>query len=285
MTSIILATTVPATIASPRLATKQAEFNRIQDQVDKIDGQLDVIVEQYNSSNNDLVKTKTEIKSNTESLRVSEEKFATTQQLLNRRFATVYRNGGVSYLSVLINTKSLDEFLDYLEIIKRRSKNDHEIMVQLKKSQQELEVKRAQLIEKEKKQSAILAQIVAKKQKINAELQSRNTLLSKISKEIKQQQMAEMVKQKKLRKKLKVSFVAVSRVSVSRGGGRSSAVQLAMEELGKPYSWGASGPSSFDCSGLTQHVYAQLQEATIISMRLERVRMLRLAILARTAVM
>ena len=31
-----------------------------------------------------------------------------------------------------------------------------------------------------------------------------------------------------------------------------------MQELGKPYVWGAAGPSSFDCSGLVMYVYAQV---------------------------
>ncbi len=31
-----------------------------------------------------------------------------------------------------------------------------------------------------------------------------------------------------------------------------------MAELGKPYVWGAAGPSSFDCSGLVSYVYAQV---------------------------
>jgi cell wall-associated NlpC family hydrolase len=31
-----------------------------------------------------------------------------------------------------------------------------------------------------------------------------------------------------------------------------------MAELGKPYVWGAGGPSSFDCSGLVSYVYAQV---------------------------
>jgi cell wall-associated NlpC family hydrolase len=34
------------------------------------------------------------------------------------------------------------------------------------------------------------------------------------------------------------------------------AVSSAYSELGKPYVWGATGPGQFDCSGLTQHVWA-----------------------------
>jgi cell wall-associated NlpC family hydrolase len=34
------------------------------------------------------------------------------------------------------------------------------------------------------------------------------------------------------------------------------AVETAYNELGKPYVWGATGPGEFDCSGLTQHVWA-----------------------------
>ena len=49
------------------------------------------------------------------------------------------------------------------------------------------------------------------------------------------------------------------------GGGNSSntqskaqaVVNLAKAQLGKPYVWGAEGPNSFDCSGLTYYVYGQ----------------------------
>ncbi|SDL81052.1 C40 family peptidase [Romboutsia lituseburensis] len=36
---------------------------------------------------------------------------------------------------------------------------------------------------------------------------------------------------------------------------REAVVNLAKQQLGKPYVWGAEGPSSFDCSGLTYYVY------------------------------
>jgi hypothetical protein len=34
-------------------------------------------------------------------------------------------------------------------------------------------------------------------------------------------------------------------------------VDLAATLIGRPYVWGAEGPTSFDCSGLTQYVYQQ----------------------------
>jgi peptidoglycan DL-endopeptidase CwlO len=35
------------------------------------------------------------------------------------------------------------------------------------------------------------------------------------------------------------------------------AVEFALAQVGKPYVWGAAGPSSFDCSGLTMASYAR----------------------------
>ena len=43
----------------------------------------------------------------------------------------------------------------------------------------------------------------------------------------------------------------------------ASVVSLAESELGKPYVWGATGPSSFDCSGLTSYVYNKAADKNI----------------------
>ena len=40
------------------------------------------------------------------------------------------------------------------------------------------------------------------------------------------------------------------------GNAAQVAVSTAMAQLGKPYVWGAEGPNSFDCSGLTMFAYA-----------------------------
>ena len=38
---------------------------------------------------------------------------------------------------------------------------------------------------------------------------------------------------------------------------QTKVINKAMEQIGKPYSWGANGPDSFDCGGLVQFVYKQ----------------------------
>jgi peptidoglycan DL-endopeptidase CwlO len=46
-------------------------------------------------------------------------------------------------------------------------------------------------------------------------------------------------------------------VNAPASGGAASAVAAAKSRLGSPYVWAASGPSSFDCSGLTMWAWAQ----------------------------
>lgn len=41
-------------------------------------------------------------------------------------------------------------------------------------------------------------------------------------------------------------------------GANTSVLQAALTQLGKPYVWGATGPDSFDCSGLVQWAYARV---------------------------
>jgi peptidoglycan DL-endopeptidase CwlO len=45
-------------------------------------------------------------------------------------------------------------------------------------------------------------------------------------------------------------------IPAGTGPAHIRAVEYALEQLGKPYVWGAAGPSSFDCSGLTMAAWA-----------------------------
>ncbi|KRL29173.1 cell wall-associated hydrolase [Lactobacillus kefiranofaciens subsp. kefiranofaciens DSM 5016 = JCM 6985] len=44
---------------------------------------------------------------------------------------------------------------------------------------------------------------------------------------------------------------------------RNAVVKLAKKQIGKPYVWGATGPSAFDCSGLTSYVFKNAINKTL----------------------
>lgn len=53
-----------------------------------------------------------------------------------------------------------------------------------------------------------------------------------------------------------VPTVAVPAAAVPVSGRAAAAVAFARAQIGKPYVWGATGPGSFDCSGLTQAAWS-----------------------------
>ena len=54
-----------------------------------------------------------------------------------------------------------------------------------------------------------------------------------------------------------------SNSSNSSSSSVNAVLNLAAQQLGKPYVWGAQGPSSFDCSGLTYYVYKNAAGITL----------------------
>ncbi|WP_233526415.1 NlpC/P60 family protein [Actinomadura spongiicola] len=50
----------------------------------------------------------------------------------------------------------------------------------------------------------------------------------------------------------------LAKLPVIGTGKAAQALRLAMTKIGSPYVWGAEGPSSFDCSGLTMWAYKQV---------------------------
>ena len=82
------------------------------------------------------------------------------------------------------------------------------------------------------------------KEKITAAIDAANPVITQ-----KQAEYDELMSQAS-------SVSLVNRGNVATGNASTDAViSEAYKHLGKPYVWGAKGPSSFDCSGFTSYVY------------------------------
>lgn len=92
---------------------------------------------------------------------------------LNQRLRTMYKNGSVGYLDVLLGSSSLSEFLSNVEMIQRIYKNDQKTLTTLKTQYEEIEEKQNILL-KEKEDISAKKAVADEK---NAELKSRKAEL------------------------------------------------------------------------------------------------------------
>ncbi|WP_069170748.1 C40 family peptidase [Streptomyces griseus] len=125
--------------------------------------------------------------------------------------------------------------------------------------------KRAKALAAEARLAMNRQKVLARKQRAQrdaarARLKDVEAMLASLSKE----QLSEVSRlEQKNVDKAQDDLVASGALSSARppsAGGRE-AVRYAVEQIGKPYVWGAEGPDSFDCSGLTSKAWADAGRA------------------------
>jgi cell wall-associated NlpC family hydrolase len=109
---------------------------------------------------------------------------------------------------------------------------------------------------------------------IESRLAAQRRYLKHLGRKLRRAVIEERRRQERLRRQAMLRRLAAERAARARAAARASmswaggsggpgaatgaaarAVSFARAQLGKPYVWGASGPSSYDCSGLTMAAY------------------------------
>jgi peptidoglycan DL-endopeptidase CwlO len=183
---------------------------------------------------------------------------------LDTRAADMYRNGPLGFLDVLLGSKTFDQFARTWDILKQLSANDASFISQTKDAKAEYIAAHDQLAVKEKaaaRQESIMA---GNKRLIQGQLAERKQKLAGVEAQVAALQAQEAAAAR--------ARAAAAQASYSSGGGgdgggsypapaipaHGNVVDYARSRLGCPYVWAASGPRSFDCSGLTMWCYRQI---------------------------
>lgn len=255
-------------------AEKRAEVQAAKARLDSMTSQLEQTVAQFNAAQDAYDAAAAKVAECQVKIDEASAKISSLQGRLGNRATAMYREGATSYLDVLMGSNSFDDFASTWDMLDQLNAEDASLVDDAKATKAQLDAAKAELDANEQAAQAELdtqanlkASIEAQEAAYQAEY---NSLSSEYQQLIAQEREAESRRQAAASAAYTPSMSSPSSSSSSSsssGGGYSSGssipshgsvVDYAVSRLGCPYVWGASGPSTFDCSGLTMWCYRQI---------------------------
>jgi cell wall-associated NlpC family hydrolase len=213
------------------------------------------LIEQYNQVKI-LVDTRTAAaKSAQQAAEVAAADYSTARARLAATAAAQYEGGAFSSTGALLGSSSENSYLEQLQTLSMISSHRAEVVASLTAARTVAETSQQAAKQALADAQAKLAVLDAQKQTVEAQLSKYKDLLGTLT--AKQKAAYE----RRINPQLTSAQVGTVRLKVTSSTDRSSsaaiqAVKFALAQVGKPYSYGAAGPDSFDCSGLTMASYA-----------------------------
>jgi cell wall-associated NlpC family hydrolase len=171
----------------------------------------------------------------------------TAYQAAHDRFRLIvqaqYESGGFGAAAALLDSSSDDNYIDRLQTLTIASKHVSDVVDEVastKRSAQAAAVNARKLLASAKHQRDLVAQ---SRKDVQAQIKKYKALLARLN------SAQRAAYQRSINPN--VSAASVQHLTKASSAAAQRAVQFALAQVGKPYVFGAAGPSSFDCSGLT----------------------------------
>ncbi|MFF3016360.1 NlpC/P60 family protein [Streptomyces sp. NPDC057939] len=166
-----------------------------------------------------------------------------------------YRSGGLPPGAQLALSDSPSQFLDGANRLRQGEKATTDLLSELNRTQADLEryAKDAGALWQKMEENRTKQE--AAKKEIEGKIKAAEELENKLEAEEKARllQLEQEAQYKAQTQWLSTGALKDAKGSATDAGKR--AVQFATAQMGKPYVWGATGPGSYDCSGLTSQAW------------------------------
>jgi cell wall-associated NlpC family hydrolase len=265
--SVVLAVVATALVALlPRpagadpVADKRAEAARLSARIDELGAKESALAEQYNRARLEADTVNAKVAATEAKVaQLSANLDAARAQVRDIAIASYTRGTDPSFSAVLTTQGNPALASAYAGAV---TADTADAIDSLRAASEQLKEQRQDLAANQQKARAALAAINARKADVVKTENALNATLANVKGDLAQlvaqaDAARQAAAQREAAQRAPVDRASRSRTPESYGAapavraGAQAAVSEALRQVGKPYEWGAAGPNSFDCSGLT----------------------------------
>jgi cell wall-associated NlpC family hydrolase len=233
--SLVIGAVALAIVAPASVAKADPTAAEIQAQLEKAGDELEVTIEAYNKINETLAATQAEAATVQAKIQPLADSMAAANSDVDVIAIAAFKgSGNMVSLNVMLSAQSSDTLIDQLTTLRQISKHQQRAIAEYSEAKSKLDEEKKKIDDTLAAENAQKAELETKKKKIEGDLTKLDALK---------------------RRAAAAGSTGSTGVKVSLGAEctspANSAVAFACAQLGEPYKWGAAGPGSWDCSGLT----------------------------------
>ncbi|MFD9087204.1 C40 family peptidase [Streptomyces prasinus] len=261
LTTAAAAAVVLSSQAANAAPSEKPSKGEVKAKVDKLYQQAEQATEKYNGAKEKQEKLQKEISTIQDNVAKGQQELNELRDGLGSMASAQYRSGGIDPSLQLFLSADPDDYLDKASALDQLSTQQVDALKEIQEKQRELAQQRSEASGKLKDLSSTRTELGKKKKEVQNKLGAAQKLLNTLTAEEKAQLAEEEDRATRAseREVLKATNTDTGgSAAVGSGSGRAGAAfAAAQSKLGTPYVYGATGPSSYDCSGLTSWAYAQ----------------------------
>lgn len=236
--ALVALSITPHVVVPHSLSTAHADpdpsAKELKDQAFKLADQLEKLTEQYNGLKVKLQQSQQAAKVAAGNAERQQKSLEGLREKVGSLAATSYMQGGTDPTVSFISAQDPQVVLDRAATLNYFATQDSTQVLGLMQAMQSAQRARKSAEERAQQVTQLKAQLTAQKKKVTSAY--------------------EKVRGKAVKKDPSL----LAKLPVIGEGKAAEALRYAMSKLGSPYVWGAAGPTTFDCSGLTMWAYKQV---------------------------
>ena len=252
LAALMVAGSTLLTVAGPAAAAPTSASD-LQRRLEGLNRQADQQVEDYLQAKLAVERTRKSMRGMQRQLDDVRSQLADARASIAARAAVAYVRGPATDVASLLAASDPTDALERAQLLELLATHDADQVLGARAIERSAQARANDLAAVERKQAAILDQMARRKARIEQ-------LVAQTEQTLDQLRAAE-------RRRAAANRPATTAPSAGSttptpppkavSGNVGAVISYAYAQLGKPYQWGATGPGSFDCSGLTMMAWAQ----------------------------